>query len=87
MVGQDGKTYVGRFMELQCNSGDYTNFASGNPSNHITLSDEDPDYKPYQGIENLTVTSDKTEKVLHEGQLYIIRPDGAIYNATGVRVK
>jgi hypothetical protein len=25
--------------------------------------------------------------VLIEGALYIIRPDGAIYNATGVRVK
>ena len=87
MVDQDGKTYVGRFMELQCNSGDFTNYASGNPSNHITLSDEDPDYEPYQGIENLTAPTDKAEKVLHEGQLYIIRPDGAIYNATGVRVR
>ena len=29
----------------------------------------------------------KTEKILYEGQLYIVCPDGAIYNATGVRVK
>jgi hypothetical protein len=50
--------------------------------------DEDPDYvPPYQGIENIAVPTDKAEKVLHEGQLYIVRPDGAIYNATGVRVK
>ena len=86
MVDQDGKTYVGRFMELQCNSGDFTNYASGNPSNHITLSDEDPN-AAYQAIENLAAPTDKAEKVLHEGQLYILRPDGAIYNATGARVK
>ncbi len=87
MVDQDGKTYVGKFMELKCSSGDFANYYNGNPSNHITLSDEDPDYEPYQGIENLVVTSDKAEKVLHEGVLYIVRPNGAIYNATGVRVK
>ena len=29
----------------------------------------------------------KKDKILPEGQLYIVRPDGAIYNATGVRVK
>ncbi len=87
LVGNDGKTYVGKFMELKCNSGDFTNYSAGNPSNHITLSDEDPDYEPYQAIGNIAVPTDKAQKVLHEGQLYILRPDGAIYNATGVRVK
>ena len=87
LVGTDGKTYVGRFMELMCSSGDFTNYASGNPSIHITLTDEDPDYIPYQSVENIVVPAEKAEKILHEGQLYIVRPDGAIYNATGIRVK
>lgn len=87
LVGTDGKTYVGKFMELMCSSGDFTNYASGNPSNHITLYDEDPDYIPYQDIENIAVPTDKAEKVFHNGQLYIVRPDGAIYNATGAKVK
>jgi hypothetical protein len=87
LVGTDGKTYVGKFMELMCSSGDFTNYASGNPSNHITLYDEDPDYIPYQDIENIAVPTDKAEKVFHNGNLYIVRPDGAIYNATGAKVK
>ena len=40
------------------------------------------------GIEEiLALPVDGAQKVLHEGALYIIRPDGAIYNATGVRVQ
>ena len=40
------------------------------------------------GIEDINVTpSDAVRKVIHDGILYIIRPDGTIYNATGVRVK
>ena len=40
------------------------------------------------GIEDINVTpSDAVRKVIHDGILYILHPDGTIYNATGVRVK
>lgn len=41
------------------------------------------------GIEDTdaSATFDGAQKILHEGMLYIIRPDGKIINATGVRVK
>ena len=41
------------------------------------------------GIEDIdtSATFDGAQKLLHEGMLYIIRPDGKVYNATGVRVK
>ena len=41
------------------------------------------------GIEDIeaSATFDGAQKILHEGMLYIIRPDGKIINATGVRVK
>ena len=38
-------------------------------------------------IEDVRIESEKAQKLLHEGMLYIIRPDGKVYNATGVRVK
>ena len=38
-------------------------------------------------IEDVRFESDKAQKIMHNGTLYIIRPDGAIYNATGVRVR
>jgi hypothetical protein len=42
-----------------------------------------------EGIEEIFTRPDAPAavKILHNGTLYIIRPDGAIYNATGVRVK
>ena len=86
LVDENGKTYVGRFMELMCSSGDYTNYASGNPSNHITLYDEDPSYFAGQGIEEIVAGSQNGKKVLHNGQLLIIR-DGKAYNALGTLVK
>ena len=39
-----------------------------------------------EGIENIQIDATKTEKVLIDGQLYIIR-DGAIYSVQGIRVK
>ena len=86
LVDENGKTYIGRFMELMCSSGDYTNYASGNPSNHITLYDEDPSYFAGQGIEEIVAGSRNGKKVLHNGQLLIIR-DGKAYNALGTLVK
>lgn len=85
LVDKNGKTYIGRFMELMCSSGDFTNYASGNPSNHIDLVDEDPSYF-YQGIEEVVAGSQNGKKVLHNGQLLIIR-DGKAYNVLGTLVK
>ena len=86
LVGEDGKTYVGRFMELMCSSGDFTNYASGNPSNHITLYDEDPSYFAGQGIETIATPSKDARKVLRDGQLLILR-DGKTYNVLGTAIK
>ncbi|MBQ7996563.1 MAG: fibronectin type III domain-containing protein [Paludibacteraceae bacterium] len=86
LVGDDGKTYVGRFMELMCSSGDFTNYASGNPSNHITLYDEDPSYFAGQGIETIATPSKDAQKVLRDGQLLILR-DGKTYNVLGTAIK
>ena len=86
LVGADGKTYVGRFMELMCSSGDFTNYASGNPSTHITLYDEDPSYFAGQGIETIATPSKDAQKVLRDGQLLILR-DGKTYNVLGTAIK
>ena len=42
--------------------------------------------KEEEGIENIEV-NDTNRKIILDGQLYILRNDGAIFNATGVRVK
>ena len=87
LVDENGKTYIGRFMELMCSSGDFTNYAAGNPSNHITLYDEDPSYfDPTEGIEEIVAGSQNGKKVLYNGQLLIIR-DGKAYNVLGTLVK
>ena len=86
LVGNDGKTYVGKFMELFCNSYDFSSMGTGLLT-HKGMWDEDPDYDPYQGIEDILLDGDNaTRKVLHDGQLYIIR-ENAIYNVSGQRVK
>ena len=87
LVGTDGKTYVGRFMELMCSSGDFTNYASGNPSTHITLYNEDPSYfDDGQGLEEVVAATPSGKKVLYNNQLLIIR-DGKAYNVLGTLVK
>jgi len=46
-------------------------------------------YNDATGIEDIFTRPDAPAavKILHNGILYILRPDGAIYNATGVRVR
>ena len=86
---EDGTVYAGRFQDILCNSfnAEYLFDETGTvQQQHVGMWDEDPN-AAYQAIENLAAPTDKAEKVLHEGQLYIIRPNGAIYNATGVRVR
>ena len=86
-VGSDGKTYVAKFMELFCNSYNFSSMSTG-LLDHKGMWDEDPDYiVPFEGVEEITPDAEKTIKVLRDGQLYIVMPNGAIYNAAGMRVK
>ena len=83
LVGSDGKTYVGKFMEMFCNSFNFSTY--GTIRDHVGMYDEDPN--ALWGIESIQPSEVSTQKILHNGQLYIVRPNGTIYNATGVRVK
>ena len=84
MAGNDGKTYVGKFMELFCNSYNFSSLSTG-ILEYKGMWDEDPDYNPWQGIESIEA-GEGTDKVLIDGALYIVR-EGAVYNVTGMRVK
>ena len=84
VVDENGKTYIGRFMELECSSGDFANYAYGNAVQSITLYNEDPSY--FQGIEEVAAATPNGKKVLYNGQILIIR-DGKAYNMLGTMVK
>ena len=56
-------------------------FATPSYAGHLLVMYELPD-----AVENIQIDATKTEKVLIDGQLYIIR-DGAIYSVQGIRVK
>ena len=84
LVGNDGKTYIGKFMELLCNSYNYSSMSTG-LLDHKGMWDEDPDYNPFQAIQNQK-SEIKNHKYLKDGQLFILR-DGKIYNAQGSLVK
>lgn len=84
MVGTDGKTYVAKFLEEICNSFTWSSYESG-LLQHFGMWDEDPDYNPWQGIEDIEA-GEGTKKVLMNGVLYIVR-EGAVYTVTGMRVK
>ena len=85
LVGKDGKTYIGKFMELFCNSFNFSTY--GNVyRDHKGMWDEDPDYVIPWGIEQVGQETAGSQKLLKDGQLFIIR-DGKTYNAFGIRVK
>ena len=85
ILAEDGKTYVGKFMELFCNSYNYS--TAGSIRDHKGMWDEDPDYiVPFQDIERVQDSELSIQKVLIDGQIYIIR-ENAIYTLQGVRVK
>ena len=83
IVGEDGKTYIGKIFEQFCNSFNFSTF--GTIRDHVGMYDEDPD--ALWGVEPPSDSPSRGEKILHNGQLYIVRPNGTIYNATGNRVK
>ena len=62
--------------------------AIANPATGIEIINDEADEETEPDIENIRpATSDKVIKVLHNGQLYILAPNGIIFNAQGVRVK
>ena len=87
LVGEDGKTYVGKFMETFCNSFNYST-AGSSIRDHKGLWDEDPDYVvPYQGIEEISQEpTANSQKLFIDGNIYIIR-ENVIYDIRGQRVK
>lgn len=86
LVGEDGNTYVGKFMETFCNSFNYST-AGASIRDHKGMWDEDPDYiAPEEGVENLLPAADGVRKVLRDGQILILRGD-RIYTITGQILK
>ena len=86
LVAEDGQTYVGKFMEMFCNSYNYSTVGSS-IRDHKGMWDEDPDYVvPFQGIESVPNSEDRIQKVLIDGNIYILR-DNVIYDIRGQRVR
>lgn len=54
LVGNNGKTYVAKFMEMFCYSGNFDQYNAGNAS-YEGMYDEDPDYNPLQSVEEVLV--------------------------------
>ena len=89
LVGTDGNTYVGKFMETFCNSFNYST-AGSSIRDHKGMWDEDPDYiapeQQQEGLESIQPSADSIRKVLIDGQIYILR-GGAMYNLNGIRIR
>lgn len=85
LVGTDGNTYVGKFMETFCNSYNYST-AGSSVRDHKGMWDEDPDYVAPQGIESIQSTADSSQKVLIDGQIYIIRGNEK-YSIMGIKLQ
>ena len=84
LVGTDGKTYVGKFMEQFCNSYNYST-AGSSVRDHKGMWDEDPGYIAPQDIESVDAAK-KAIKRIQNGQL-IIEKNGKTYNALGIVVR
>ena len=85
IVGNNGTTYVAKFMELFCNSFNYSTI-SAVYRDHKGMWDEDPDYVLPFGIEEIRLDETTNgQKFLIDGQLIIVR-DGKAFNALGTRV-
>jgi len=85
LVGEDGKTYIGKFMEEKCNSFTWSSYEIGILS-HAGMWDEDPDYTPW-GVETVSLQPNAdSQKIIRDGQILIVR-DGKVYNLFGARVQ
>ena len=72
LVGSDGKTYVAKFMELFCNSYNYSSSTTG-VLDHKGMWDEDPDYMPWSAVEDV---------LFEQG----FNPNAPMYNIMGIQV-
>ena len=86
LVGEDGNTYVGKFMEQFCNSYNYST-AGASIRDHKGMWDEDPDYIAPEGFETANANANANAvKVLRDGQILILRGD-AVYTISGMRIR
>ena len=85
MVTKSGKTYVGNIFEVFCNSFTFSSYGAAYRE-YVGMWEEDPNYDPFQGIEEVVATTPNGKKVLYNNQLLIIR-DGKAYNVLGTLVK
>ena len=85
MVTKSGKTYVGKIFQIFCNSFTFSSYGAAYLE-FVGMWDEDPDYNPFQGIEEVVAATPNGKKVLYNNQLLIIR-DGKAYNVLGTLVK
>ena len=71
----------------------FDRWSDGNTDNPHTIQLTDHTYLTAEfaegetGLEEIVMTTDRPCKVLNDGILYIIRPDGTIFNAQGAEVK
>lgn len=72
LVGSDGKTYVAKFMELFCNSYNFSSMSTG-LLDHKGMWDEDPDYMPWDAVEDVLVE-------------HGFDPNAPMYNIMGIQV-
>ena len=96
--GEDNETVLSGTITYACEYapgspvGEYTITPSGvsNPNYEITFVNGTLTVTASDiptAVEDISVESEKAQKIMHEGMLFILRSNGAIYNATGVRVK
>ena len=72
LVGDDGKTYIGKFMEMFCNSYNFSTYGS-TYRDHVAMWDEDPSYSPWNSV----------EQVLNQAGFDLSKP---MYNIMGQQV-
>ena len=84
LVGNNGKTYIGKFMEMFCNSYDFSSMGTGVLTSH-GMWDEEPT-NPTGCIEITNEQVPMTNKIIINGQLFIEK-DGKIYNVLGGLVR
>lgn len=80
IVGKDGKTYVGKFMEVYCNSFNFSSFGAAY-LDYVGMYGEDSDP---QAVETVVACEGAT-KVIENGAMYIIR-EGVKYDVVGRQI-
>ena len=82
IVGKDGKTYVGKFMEVYCNSFNFSSYGASYLDYRGMYGEDENDP---QAVETV-VAGEGATKVIENGAMYIIR-EGVKYNVVGARIQ